>query len=172
MIEIALLLITSIWVPDSSYNDNMEIEYGYRQVPINYLDIDEDPCNNPNMRACYMSQENPYIEFRQNDPLLHEYGKCIPSIWDHDVLHAWALPAFGVKRDAMPGRVNETWFKADRVGTFYGQCSELCGIKHAFMPITVKVVTDEEYQEWLDEAKIKFAKEEVTNQNNNLIASK
>ena len=90
----------------------------------------------------------------------------------NDVLHAWALPAFGVKRDAMPGRVNETWFKADRVGTFYGQCSELCGIKHAFMPITVKVVTDEEYQEWLNEAKIKFAKEEITNQNNNLIASK
>ena len=90
----------------------------------------------------------------------------------NDVLHAWALPAFGVKRDAMPGRVNETWFKADRVGTFYGQCSELCGIKHAFMPITVKVVTDEEYQEWLDEDKIKFAKEEITNQNNNLIASK
>ena len=90
----------------------------------------------------------------------------------NDVLHAWALPAFGVKRDAMPGRVNETWFKADRVGTFYGQCSELCGIKHAFMPITVKVVTDEEYQKWLDEAKIKFAKEEITNQNNNLIASK
>jgi len=90
----------------------------------------------------------------------------------NDVLHAWALPAFGVKRDAMPGRVNETWFKADRVGTFYGQCSELCGIKHAFMPITVKVVTDEEYQEWLDEAKIKFAKEEIVNQNNNLIASK
>ena len=90
----------------------------------------------------------------------------------NDVLHAWALPAFGVKRDAMPGRVNETWFKADKVGTFYGQCSELCGIKHAFMPITVKVVTDEEYQEWLEEAKIKFAKEEITNQNNNLIASK
>ena len=90
----------------------------------------------------------------------------------NDVLHAWALPAFGVKRDAMPGRVNETWFKADRVGTFYGQCSELCGIKHAFMPITVKVVTEEEYQEWLEEAKIKFAKEEITNQNNNLIASK
>ena len=90
----------------------------------------------------------------------------------NDVLHAWALPSFGVKRDAVPGRINETWFKADRTGTFYGQCSELCGIKHAFMPITVKVVTDEEYQEWLDEARIKFAKEEITNQNNNLIASK
>ena len=77
----------------------------------------------------------------------------------NDVLHAWALPSFGVKRDAVPGRINETWFKAEKVGTYYGQCSELCGIKHAFMPIEVRVVTEEEYQEWLLEAKVKFAKE-------------
>ena len=77
----------------------------------------------------------------------------------NDVLHAWALPSFGVKRDAVPGRINETWFKAEKVGTYYGQCSELCGIKHAFMPITVKVVSEEEYQEWLLDAKVKFAKE-------------
>jgi cytochrome c oxidase subunit 2 len=89
----------------------------------------------------------------------------------NDVLHAWALPAFGVKRDAMPGRVNETWFKAERTGTFYGQCSELCGIKHAFMPITVRVVSEQEYLDWLEEAKIKFAKE-VIEDNNKLIASK
>ena len=88
----------------------------------------------------------------------------------NDVLHAWALPSFGVKRDAMPGRVNETWFKADRVGTYYGQCSELCGIKHAFMPITVRVVTDEEYIAWLEEAKIKFAKEEINNNKTKLLA--
>ena len=88
----------------------------------------------------------------------------------NDVLHAWALPSFGVKRDAMPGRVNETWFKADRVGTYYGQCSELCGIKHAFMPITVRVVTDEEYNAWLEEAKIKFAKEEIDNNQTKLLA--
>ena len=88
----------------------------------------------------------------------------------NDVLHAWALPSFGVKRDAMPGRVNETWFKADRVGTYYGQCSELCGIKHAFMPITVRVVTDEEYNAWLEEAKIKFAKEEIETNKNKLLA--
>ena len=81
----------------------------------------------------------------------------------NDVLHAWALPSFGVKRDAIPGRINETWFKADRTGTFYGQCSELCGIKHAFMPITVNVVTENEYNKWLEEAKVKFAKEEITN---------
>jgi cytochrome c oxidase subunit 2 len=77
----------------------------------------------------------------------------------NDVLHAWALPSFGVKKDAVPGRINETWFKAEKVGTYYGQCSELCGIKHAFMPIEVRVVTEEEYQLWLLDAKVKFAKE-------------
>ena len=81
----------------------------------------------------------------------------------NDVLHAWALPSFGVKRDAVPGRINETWFKAEKVGTYYGQCSELCGIKHAFMPITVRVVTEEEYEMWLSEARVKFAKEEIEN---------
>tara|TARA_B100000700_G_C14585260_1_gene642077 strand:- start:129 stop:644 length:516 start_codon:yes stop_codon:yes gene_type:complete len=81
----------------------------------------------------------------------------------NDVLHAWALPSFGVKRDAIPGKINETWFKAERTGTFYGQCSELCGIKHAFMPITVNVVTQEEYELWLKEAKIKFAKQDLKN---------
>ena len=81
----------------------------------------------------------------------------------NDVLHAWALPSFGVKRDAVPGRINETWFKADRTGTFYGQCSELCGIKHAFMPITVNVVSQEEYNQWLEKAKVEFAKEEINN---------
>ena len=81
----------------------------------------------------------------------------------NDVLHAWALPSFGVKRDAVPGRINETWFKADRTGTFYGQCSELCGIKHAFMPITVNVVSEDDYNKWLEDAKVKFAKEEISN---------
>ena len=81
----------------------------------------------------------------------------------NDVLHAWALPSFGVKRDAVPGRINETWFKAEKVGTYYGQCSELCGIKHAFMPIAVKAVSEEEYKGWLSEARVKFAKEEIEN---------
>ena len=86
----------------------------------------------------------------------------------NDVLHAWALPSFGVKRDAVPGRINETWFKADRTGTFYGQCSELCGIKHAFMPITVNVVSEEEYNNWLKDAKQKFAKD-LTNKNKKVV---
>ena len=100
-------------------------------------------------------------------------GKVVKVlITANDVLHAWALPSFGVKRDAVPGRINETWFKAEKVGTYYGQCSELCGIKHAFMPITVKVVSEEEYQEWLMDARVKFAKEPIENEINKKIASK
>ena len=81
-------------------------------------------------------------------------------ITSNDVLHAWAIPAFGVKRDAIKGRINETWFKAEKEGIYYGQCSELCGIKQAFMPIEVHVVSDDKYAAWLIEAKKKFAMEE------------
>ncbi|NVD38035.1 cytochrome c oxidase subunit II [Ensifer sp. HO-A22] len=66
-----------------------------------------------------------------------------------DVIHAFAMPAFGVKIDAVPGRLNETWFKADREGLYYGQCSELCGKDHAYMPIAVRVVSQEKYDAWL-----------------------
>jgi len=74
-----------------------------------------------------------------------------------DVIHSWALPEMGVKMDAIPGRLNHTWFKATRTGTFYGQCSELCGSRHAYMPIEVKVVTEAEYAQWLVVAKKKYA---------------
>jgi cytochrome c oxidase subunit 2 len=78
-------------------------------------------------------------------------------ITSNDVLHAWTIPAFAVKKDAVPGRLNETWFKAEKIGTFYGQCSELCGPKHAFMPINVKVVTQEEFDNWLNFAQEEYA---------------
>ncbi|MEM1346003.1 MAG: cytochrome c oxidase subunit II [Pseudomonadota bacterium] len=68
-----------------------------------------------------------------------------------DVIHNWAMPSFGIKTDAIPGRVNESWFRVTEVGTYFGQCSELCGINHAYMPITVEVVSKEDYQIWLDE---------------------
>lgn len=74
-----------------------------------------------------------------------------------DVIHSWALPQMGVKMDAVPGRINHTWFKATKTGTYYGECSELCGARHAFMPIEVKVVSDAEYAAWLAAAKKKFA---------------
>lgn len=69
-----------------------------------------------------------------------------------DVIHSWTIPAFGVKQDGVPGRLAELWFEADKEGIYFGQCSELCGIAHAYMPITVKVVSEEEYARWLDEA--------------------
>lgn len=74
-----------------------------------------------------------------------------------DVIHKFALPAFGVKIDAIPGRLNETWFKADREGIFYGQCSFICGQNHAYMPIAFRVVSAERYAAWLAESKQKFA---------------
>lgn len=74
-----------------------------------------------------------------------------------DVIHSWSVPAFGVKMDAVPGRINRTWFKATKLGTYYGQCSQLCGANHAFMPIEVKVVTQAEYDAWLVKARKKYA---------------
>jgi len=74
-----------------------------------------------------------------------------------DVIHSWAIPAFGVKMDAVPGRINATWFNADKIGTYYGECSELCGANHAFMPITVDVVSQADFDTWVQQAKTKFA---------------
>ncbi|MCZ6483196.1 MAG: cytochrome c oxidase subunit II [Alphaproteobacteria bacterium] len=76
-----------------------------------------------------------------------------------DVLHAWAIPAFGIKIDAVPGRINETWVRIEREGVYYGQCSELCGIYHGFMPITVEAVSKEAFAEWVEKAKAEFAEE-------------
>jgi len=74
-----------------------------------------------------------------------------------DVIHSFSVPSFGIKIDAIPGRLNETWFKAEREGMYYGQCSQLCGRDHAFMPIAVHVVSQQEYTAWLEQAKKKFA---------------
>lgn len=85
-------------------------------------------------------------------------GKTIVmQVTGADVIHAWTIPAFGVKQDAVPGRLAELWFNAEKEGVYFGQCSELCGFYHAYMPITVKVVSEEAYQEWLGEAKEEYA---------------
>lgn len=81
-----------------------------------------------------------------------------------DVIHAFAMPSFGVKIDAVPGRLNETWFRADREGIYYGQCSELCGRDHAFMPIAFRVVSEAEYAAWLSGAREQFALNPVPRQ--------
>ena len=74
-----------------------------------------------------------------------------------DVIHSFAVPSFGVKVDAIPGRLNETWFRAEKTGLFYGQCSELCGINHAFMPIAIRVVSEEDFAVWVERAKEEYA---------------
>lgn len=85
-------------------------------------------------------------------------GKTIVvQVTGSDVIHAWTIPAFGVKQDAVPGRLAELWFSADKEGVYFGQCSELCGQAHAYMPITVKVVSEAAYAEWLGKAKAEYA---------------
>lgn len=85
-------------------------------------------------------------------------GKTIVvQVTGADVIHSWTVPAFGVKQDAVPGRLAELWFAAEKEGIYFGQCSELCGKDHSYMPITVKVVSQEAYDKWLDEAIEEYA---------------
>jgi len=85
-----------------------------------------------------------------NNPMVVPVGKVVRVlVTGADVIHAWANPAFGTKIDAVPGRVNQTWFKAEKVGVYYGQCSELCGIDHAFMPTEVDVVSQADFDKWV-----------------------
>jgi cytochrome c oxidase subunit II len=87
-----------------------------------------------------------------DEPMVVPLGQTVQLlVTGSDVIHSVALPAFGLKTDAIPGRVNETWFRADRTGIFYGQCSELCGVDHAFMPIQINVVTQAEFEAWIAE---------------------
>jgi len=91
----------------------------------------------------------PYLLAAEN-PMVVPVGKVVRVlVTGADVIHAWANPAFGTKIDAIPGRVNETWFKAEKVGVYYGQCSELCGINHAFMPTEVDVVSQADFDKWV-----------------------
>lgn len=93
-----------------------------------------------------------------DNPLVVPVGKKIRVVTTaNDVIHAWMVPAFGVKQDAIPGFVRDTWFKADRIGTYNGHCAELCGSQHAFMPIVVRVVSAEDFTVWVNEQKSKSA---------------
>lgn len=93
-----------------------------------------------------------------DNPLVVPVGKKVRIITTaNDVIHAWMVPAFGVKQDAIPGFVRDTWFKAEKVGDYYGQCAELCGKEHAYMPIHVKVVSTEDYSKWVEGKKKEMA---------------
>jgi cytochrome c oxidase subunit 2 len=93
-----------------------------------------------------------------DNPLVVPVGKVVRvQLTAADVMHAWAVPSFGVKKGAIPGRLNETWFKAEKEGIYYGQCSILCGKLHGYMPIKVVVVSEEAFERWVKGAKLKFA---------------
>lgn len=116
----------------------------------------------------YMVQEKdlkpgqPRLLTVDNEVVVPVGKKILIQLTGGDVIHSWAMPNFGVKMDAVPGHLNETWFEAKEVGVYYGQCSELCGVNHGFMPIKVHVVTEEEFKEWVEQAKEKFASLEAS----------
>jgi cytochrome c oxidase subunit 2 len=101
--------------------------------------------------------EQPRLLAVDNDIVVPVNKNIRVQVIGADVIHAFAVPSFGIKIDAVPGRLNETWFKAVREGVYYGQCSELCGKDHAYMPIAVKVVSEKDYATWLEQAKKKYA---------------
>jgi cytochrome c oxidase subunit 2 len=110
----------------------------------------------PGVAATEARGENYLIEV-DNEVVVPVHKKIRIVTTANDVIHAWMIPAFGVKQDAIPGFVRDTWFKSEHTGTFRGNCAELCGKEHAFMPIVVKVVTAEEYTAWVDTKKKEMA---------------
>ena len=109
-----------------------------------------------------VAQEKKVIRLLDTDEaVVLPTGKNIRiQITSDDVIHSWTIPSFGVKHDAVPGRINESWFNIEKPGIYYGQCSELCGIQHAYMPIKVIAVSPEEYEAWVKEAQGKYDKVE------------
>ena len=93
-----------------------------------------------------------------DNPVVVPVGAVVRmQVTGSDVLHAWKIPAFGVHIDAVPGRLNEAWYKVEKEGIYFGQCSELCGLNHSYMPVVVKAVSQERYEKWLKEASKEFA---------------
>ncbi|MFT4014376.1 MAG: cytochrome c oxidase subunit II [Paracoccus sp. (in: a-proteobacteria)] len=101
--------------------------------------------------------EDEYLLATDNPVVVPVGKKVLVQVTATDVIHSWTIPAFAVKQDAVPGRIAQLWFEVDKEGVFFGQCSELCGINHAYMPIVVKAVAQEKYDAWLQGAKAEFA---------------
>jgi cytochrome c oxidase subunit 2 len=128
------------WYWSYAYPDNGKFEFDSLMVP----DAELKP-SQPRLLAV------------DNDMVV-PVGKVVRvQVTGADVIHSFAVPSFGVKMDGIPGRLNETWFKAEREGMYYGQCSELCGRDHAYMPIAVRVVSEQAFMAWVEDAKKKFA---------------
>ncbi|TNE41229.1 MAG: cytochrome c oxidase subunit II [Alphaproteobacteria bacterium] len=130
--DLTIKIIGQQWYWDYEYPDHGD--FAFSSTMVEEEDLVE---GQPRLLA---TDEPIYVPVNANVRILVTAG---------DVIHAWTIPSFGVKMDAVPGRVNEAWFRAEREGIFYGQCSELCGARHAFMPIEVHVVSQEEFDTWV-----------------------
>ena len=113
------------------------------------------------LKADDLKPDQPRLLSVDNDMVVPVNKTVHVIVTGADVIHAFAVPSFGIKIDAIPGRINETWFKATREGVYHGQCSELCGKDHAFMPITVRVVSEQAFAAWVEDAKKKYARDEM-----------
>ena len=140
--ELTLKVTGYQWYWGYEYQDHEGISF------LSYM-IPEDEIDSSKGQKRLLSTDNPVVlPIDTNIQIL---------ITAADVIHAFAIPALGFKKDAVPGRLNETWVRIDKPGTYFGQCSEICGKDHSYMPIEIKAVTREEFQQWLIEAKDKFA---------------
>ncbi|WP_075217000.1 cytochrome c oxidase subunit II [Mongoliimonas terrestris] len=132
--DVTIKAIGNKWYWSYEYPDAEAVSFD--STLIEDADI-TDPVNQPRMLA---------VDY----PIVVPAGKVVRvQVTASDVIHAFAMPSMGVKIDAIPGRLNETWFRADTPGVYYGQCSELCGLRHAYMPIQLNVVTEDQYAQWL-----------------------
>jgi cytochrome c oxidase subunit 2 len=113
------------------------------------------------LKAGELKQDQPRLLSVDNEMVVPVNKNVHVITTGADVIHAFSVPSFGIKIDAIPGRINETWFKATREGVYYGQCSELCGKDHAFMPIAVRVVSEQAFAAWVEESKKKYARDET-----------
>ena len=150
------LLIREAQIPPSEYTLKVTGNSWFWNYEYPDLGVNITASRLPDEDVEARNASNPDAEHRARrllsttEPLLVPVGANVRVlITSNDVIHAWAVPAFGVKKDAIQGRVNETWFNVDREGVFYGQCSELCGKDHAFMPIEVHAVSRAEFEQWV-----------------------
>jgi cytochrome c oxidase subunit 2 len=113
------------------------------------------------LKAGELKQDQPRLLAVDNEMVVPVNKNVHVLTTGADVIHSFTVPSFGIKIDAIPGRINETWFKAMREGVYYGQCSELCGKDHAYMPIAVRVVSEQAFAAWVEESKKKYARDEM-----------
>jgi cytochrome c oxidase subunit 2 len=118
------------------------------------------------LKAGELKQDQPRLLAVDNEMVVPVNKNVHVLTTGADVIHSFAVPSFGIKIDAIPGRINETWFKATREGVYYGQCSELCGKDHAYMPIAVRVVSEQAFAAWIEDAKKKYARDEMASPTN------